>query len=112
MFLIIFTQAKSSCVSGCNTYSNLIEQTSANMYTLPKPVLTLQMSEASTALDRDPGIYLVDYNLQTQLLNTGKTTNNFTAFIFRVQTATTTHFYFKVRSSSLSHFDLIQGLFV
>ena len=72
-----------------------LESTPSNLHPLPRPDLAPEPVEASTELDRDPGIYRIDYDFTTQML-TEMTTNNLTAFIFQVQTATSSYFYFNV----------------
>ena len=92
-------QFRPRCVDGCNLYKDVVQPAALNRHSLPLPVLPPMLTEASTALDRDPGIYRINYDLQTQM-NTKMTTNNLTAFIFQVQTATSSHFYFKVSENS------------
>ena len=101
VILILYTQSKSECRDGCVIQIDTLEQTPLHENSLPAPVFPLQLAEASMALGRDPGIYNIDYNLDTHK-NVGSMTNNFTTFIFRVQTATSSHFYFKVSGIHLS----------
>ena len=101
ILIFLYTQSKSECRDGCVIQIDTLEQTPLRENSLPAPVFPLQLAEASMALGRDPGIYSIDYNLDAHK-NVGSTTNNLTTFIFRVQTATSSHFYFKVSGIHLS----------
>ena len=84
-----------TCVEGCDVYTNVVQ--SPPVFSLPTPLLSLGLTEASTALERDPGIYRIHYNLKEQKnLAMTDVTSNFTGFIFYVQNGTGSHYYFKV----------------
>ena len=86
---------RQSCVAGCGIYADVI--TSPLSPSLPTPLLPPGLTEASTALERDPGIYRVDYDLADQKSQAARDiTNNFTTFIFQVQNDTRSHYYFNV----------------
>ena len=88
-------QVKSYCTDGCVVYSDVVESPLSPI--LPTPLLSPTLTEASMALDRDPGIYRIDYDLTDQKSQaTADVTSNLTAFIFQVQNGTRSHFYFKV----------------
>lgn len=86
---------RSSCVAGCGIHPDVI--TSPLSSSLPTPLLPPGLTEASTALERDPGIYRINYDLMDQKSQAATDiTSNFTAFIFQVQNGTRSHYYFKV----------------
>jgi hypothetical protein len=94
-----FHQAKGTtrpnCATGCGIYSDVIASPPSPV--LPTPLLPPGLTEASTALERDPGIYRVNYDLADQKSQApSDVTSNFTAFIFQVQNGTRSHYYFKV----------------
>ena len=104
---IIFYQAtritRQSCVAGCGISADVI--TSPLSPSLPTPLFPPGLTEASTALERDPGIYRVNYDLADQKSQAATDiTSNFTTFIFQVQNCTRSHYYFKVRGNHYINF--------
>ena len=101
ILIIQIQQVKSYCADGCTVYSDVVKSPPSS--TLPNPLLSPGLTEASIALERDPGIYQVNYNLMEQKSQAMNVTSNFTAFIFRVQNVTRSHYYFKVRLTAIDY---------
>ena len=90
-------QERSACAIGCANYSDVVEHSPSP--DVPTPLLPPTLTEASDGLNRDPGKYLVTYDLTAdeKQVNVANMTINFAAFIFQVQNSTDSYFFVKVR---------------